>query len=109
MFRYKDGFIVNEKGKVFDVHGGKDYQDRQVISWNKHGGINQQWDIVYVDEQKPEPKKGEMSPKWGFIVDRPFYIVSEMKSKRHLTHITSYHHPIIKTPNGNNSQKWIFD
>ena len=85
MFRYKDGLIINEKGKVLDVHSGSDTENRQVIVWNKHNGLNQQWDIVYVDEAKPEPKKGEMSPKWGFIVERPFYIVSELKANRHLT------------------------
>jgi len=58
MFRYKDGNIVNEKGKVLDVHSGLDVDNRQVIVWNRHNGLNQQWDIMYVDEQKPEPTKG---------------------------------------------------
>lgn len=109
MFRYKDGNIVNEKGKVLDVHGGHDHEARQVIVWNKHNGLNQQWDIVYVDEAKPEPKKGQMSPKWGFIVERPFYIVSEMQKNRHLTQLPSVKDAIIKTPNGNKSQKFYFD
>jgi hypothetical protein len=109
MFRYKDGNIVNEKGKVLDVHSALDVENRQVIVWNKHNGLNQQWDIVYVDEQKPEPTKGQMSPKWGFIVERPFYIVSELKSNRHLTQLPSQRESIIKTPNGNKSQKFYFD
>lgn len=50
MFRYKDGNIVNEKGKVLDVRGGQDLENQQVLVWNKHNGINQQWDILYVDE-----------------------------------------------------------
>lgn len=109
MFRYSNGNIINEKGKVLDVHSGLDVQSRQVIVWNKHNGINQQWDIVYVDEQKPEPKKGEFSPKWGFYVERPFYIVSEMKSNRHITQLSSDRFTIIKTANGNKSQKFYFD
>jgi hypothetical protein len=109
MFRYQDGLIVNEKGKVLDVHGGHDHENRQVIVWNKHNGINQQWDIVYVDEQKAEPTKGQMSAKWGFVVERPFYIISEMKSNRHLTQLNGRHESIIKTPNGNKSQKFYFD
>lgn len=109
MFRYKDGLIINEKGKVLDVHSGMDTEGRQVIVWNKHNGVNQQWDIVYVDEAKPEPKKGQMSPKWGFIVERPFYIVSELKSNRHLTQLNGPHQAIIKTSNGNKSQKFYFD
>jgi len=50
MFRYKDGNIVNEKGKVLDVHSGLDVDGRQVIVWNKHNGINQQWDLIYVKD-----------------------------------------------------------
>ena len=86
-------------------------ENRQVIVWNKHNGINQQWNIVYVDEQKPEPTKGQMSPKWGFIVERPFYIVSEMKSNRVLTQLKTHadKFSIIKTPNGNDNQKFYFD
>jgi len=92
-----------------DVHKGVDMENRQVIVWNKTNGLNQQWNIVYVDEQKPEPTKGQMSPKWGFIVERPFYIVSEMKSNRVLTQLTHDKFSIIKTPNGNNNQKFYFD
>jgi hypothetical protein len=50
-----------------------------------------------------------MSPKWGFIVERPFYIVSELKSNRHMTQLSSDRFSIIKTPNGNKSQKFYFD
>jgi hypothetical protein len=50
-----------------------------------------------------------MSPKWGFIVERPFYIVSELKSNRHLTQISNFRYAMIKTPNGNKSQKFYFD
>jgi hypothetical protein len=75
---------VNERGLVMDVHGGHDQENRNIIVWKRHKGLNQQWDIVYVDEAKPEPKKGEMSPQWGFVVERPFYIVSQMKANRYL-------------------------
>lgn len=109
MFRYSNGNIVNEKGKVLEVHDGQDLENRNVIVWNKHNGISQQWDIVYVDEQKPEPTKGQNSPKWGFIVERPFYIVSELKSNRHFTQLSSQQYAMIKTPNGNKSQKFYFD
>jgi len=109
MFRYKDGNIVNEKGKVLDVHSALDVENRQVIVWNRHNGLNQQWDIVYVDEQKPEPTKGQMSPKWGFIVGRPFYIVSELKSNRHLTNLYGHQDSIIKYANGNKNQQFMFD
>lgn len=106
MFRYKNANIVNEKGKVLDVHSALDEENRQVIMWNKHNGLNQQWDIVYADKYPAEPKKGEMNTKWGMIVERPFYIVSEMSSHRYLDWVSGV---AIKTPNGQNSQKWYFD
>jgi hypothetical protein len=59
MWRYNSsGNIVNEKGKVLDIHSARDEQNRSVIAWKRHNGLNQQWDIVYVNEWKAEPKKG---------------------------------------------------
>jgi NADPH-dependent glutamate synthase beta subunit-like oxidoreductase len=49
MFKYQGAFVVNERGKVMDVSGGKDRENQNIHSWKKHGGLNQQWDIVYVD------------------------------------------------------------
>ena len=49
MFRVEGAYIVNEKGKVFDVSGGVDDENRNIIVYNKHGKLNQQWDIVYAD------------------------------------------------------------
>jgi len=53
LFDFRDGFVVNEKGKVMDVSGGADQNGRDVIVWNRHGGLNQQWDVVYTDEPEP--------------------------------------------------------
>lgn len=109
MFRYNDANIVNEKGKVLEVQSGYDVENRNVYVQKKHNGISQQWDIIYVDEMKDEPTKGQMSEKWGFIVERPFYIISELKSNRHFTQLSVQHYAMIKTPNGNKSQKFYFD
>jgi hypothetical protein len=68
-------FVTNEKGKVMDVSGGKDRDGSNIIVWNKHGKINQQWDIVYVDEWKTY-KKGELNEEFGLYVERDFHIVS---------------------------------
>jgi len=106
LFRYRDGYMQNEKGKVFDVSGGHDSENRNVILWNKHKGLNQQWDIVYVDEMKPEPKKGELNTEFGFYVERPFYIISQMAKGRYLDRINN--NLVIKTKNGFNTQEWFF-
>jgi hypothetical protein len=43
LFRYQDGFIVNDKGKVLDVDGGIDAENRNIIVHAKHGKVNQRW------------------------------------------------------------------
>jgi membrane carboxypeptidase/penicillin-binding protein PbpC len=99
---------VNEKGKVMDVHGGVDAENRQMIVWNKHGKINQQFDIIYVDEYPKEPKKGELNKDFGLYVERDFYVVSELSTHRYLDLINNRNF-VIKVSNGRNTQRWYFD
>jgi hypothetical protein len=40
MFRLDGAFIVNEKGKVLDISGGVDAENRNILAWGKHGKIN---------------------------------------------------------------------
>jgi len=75
--------------------------------WGKHNGINQQWDIVYADKWVQPPKKGELNKDFGFYVERPFYIVSELPKHRYIDVING--NTVIKTPNGFDTQKWWFD
>jgi hypothetical protein len=51
--------------------------------------IAQQWDILYTDEWKGEPGKGELNEDFGLYIQRPFYIQSAMGSKRYLEVINS--------------------
>ena len=91
-----------------DVTGGVDAENRNIIVWNKHKGLNQQWDIVYADEYPEEPKKGELNKDFGLYVERPFYVVSKLSSHRYLDLINN-RNMVIKTPNGRNTQVWFFD
>ena len=102
-----DSHIVNERGKCFDVHGGVDDENRNIIAWNKHSGLNQQWNIVYADEYPEEPKKGEFNPDFGLYVERPFYIISELAEHRYLDLINN-RNMVIKTRNGRKTQQWYF-
>jgi len=99
--------IVNEKGKVLDVSGNVDQENRNIEVHNKHGRINQQWDIVYTDEWKGEPKKGELNEDFGLYVERDFFVVTEMKSNRYLDLINNRNF-VLKTPNGRKTQVWYF-
>jgi hypothetical protein len=108
IWRYQGTHIVNEKGKVFDIEGGVDVENRNIIAHNKHNGINQQFDIIYVDEYPAEPKKGEFNADFGLYVERPFYIVSELPDHRYLDLINNRDFA-IKVANGRNTQVWYFD
>jgi hypothetical protein len=36
------------------------------------------WDVIYVDEWKGEPQKGELNEDFGLYVERDFHIVSQL-------------------------------
>jgi hypothetical protein len=107
MFKVEGAFIVNEKGKVMDVDGGLDNENRNIIAHNKHGRINQQFDIIYVDEWKGEPVKGELNERFGLYVERDFFVISGLPEGRYLDLINN-RNMVIKTPNGRNTQRWYF-
>jgi len=48
---------VNEKGKVMDVSGGVDAENRNIIVHARHGKVNQRWKVVYVDEYQENQRK----------------------------------------------------
>jgi hypothetical protein len=98
---------VNEKGKVLEVIGNVDAENRNIGVNKQNNGIHQQWDIMYVDEWKGEPQKGELNEKFGLYVERPFHIVSQLPENRYLDLINN-RNMVIKTSNGRNSQVWYF-
>jgi len=70
--------------------------------------ISQQWDIVYADEWKGEPGKGELNEEYGLYIERPFYIQSALGSKRFLEVINNKN-MVIKSQNRIKTQEWWFD
>jgi hypothetical protein len=100
--------IQNQRGKVFDVQGGQDTENRNIIAWNKHGKVNQQFDVVYADQWKGEPTKGQLNKEFGLYVDRSFYVISHMRRGRYLDLINN-RNMVIKTRNGRKTQLWWFD
>jgi uncharacterized cupin superfamily protein len=107
MFKWQAPFLFNEKGKVLDINGNVDAEQRNIEIYKKHGGLNQQWELVYADEWKGEPGKGELNEDFGLYVERPFYIVTKLTSNRYLDLINN-RNMVIKTPNGRNTQIWYF-
>jgi hypothetical protein len=108
MWRRKGLQITNERGKVFDVEGGIDDENRNIIAWNRHGKVNQQFDVVYADQWKGEPTKGQLNKDFGLYVDRTFYVISQMGGRRYLDLINN-RNMVIKTRNSRKTQLWWFD
>jgi hypothetical protein len=108
MFRMKGAYLTNEKGKVMDVQGGIDAENRDIIVYSRNGKIHQQWDVIYADKWKRDPKKGELNKRFGFYVERDFYIVSRLRSGRYLDLLPNRYF-YLKTRNGRNTQKFWFD
>jgi hypothetical protein len=105
----KGSYIANEKnGKVLDVQSGLDQENRNILVWGRHGKINQQWDIIYADQWKGEPTKGQMNKEFGMVVERDFYIKTQMGSGRFID-LVNNRDLVIKTRNGLKSQRWYFD
>jgi len=99
--------MTNERGKVIEVSGGLDNENQNIVIGNKNGQVHQRWKVIYADEYPNEPVKGELNKKFGLYVERPFYIISALKSNRYLDLINN-RNMVIKTPNGRNTQVWYF-
>jgi hypothetical protein len=102
MFRVQDSYIVNEKGKVIEVQGDVDAENRNIVVGNKNNKTGQRWRVVYVDEYEKEPTKGQLNKKFGLVVERDFYVVSALDSQKYLDLINN-RNMVIKTPNGRKS------
>jgi len=100
--------LVNEKGKLLDVQGQTDGQNRALVVSNQNKQHSQDWDIVYEEDMKDEPTKGQLNEDFGFYVERPFHIISMLPSRRYVD-IIDRRNIVIKTPNSYKSQVWWFD
>jgi hypothetical protein len=76
MFRMKGQYLTNDHGKVAWVQGDVDAESRHIYVANRQTKTSYQWDIIYADQWKRDPKKGELNKRFGMYVERPFHIVS---------------------------------
>jgi hypothetical protein len=78
VFKYENNMFVNlQDNRVLDVTSNKDEEGQPVIVWKKHGGNNQKWNVIYVDESKKTATKG-LDKASGFHINRAFYIRSRL-------------------------------
>jgi len=67
-----------------EVQSNADRENQNIVIAKSTGKMNQLWDVIYVDEWKGEPKKGELNEDFGFYVQRPFHIMSMLPRRRYL-------------------------
>ena len=109
MFRYVGQHIVNYQGKVLDVYRGQDQEGQNVIVYKKHNGLNQKWRIVYVDSAPKDPTKG-LNSGFGFHINRPFVLVSQLPANRYLYHHANNYLYIVNPTNPPAAQcRFVFD
>jgi hypothetical protein len=113
MFRVEGSHILNEgknnKQTAVSVQSNTDNENRHItVNENPDNRIAQQWEVVYADEWKGEPGKGELNKDFGLYIERPFYIQSALGQKRYLS-VVNNRQMVIKTPNSLKSQIWWFD
>jgi hypothetical protein len=80
----KGAYLTNEKGKVMWVQGDIDTEQRYIYTQNRKNHVSQQWDIIYADQWKRDPRKGELNKRFGMYVERDFFIVSQLPKHRYL-------------------------
>jgi hypothetical protein len=109
MFRVQETHIMNEKGWALSILNNQDTENKHITANEKPDGrLAQQWEVVYADEWKGEPGKGELNEDFGLYIQRPFYIQSAMGSQRYVPVINN-RQMVIKTPTSLKSQIWWFD
>jgi hypothetical protein len=69
--------------------------------------MNQRWSILYVDQEQPDPKKGEFNKEFGLFVGRYFSLTSGLKSGRVLD--ITRGRIVIKKWTNSKTQQWFFD
>jgi hypothetical protein len=69
--------------------------------------MSQRWTIVYVDEDKAAPKKGDYIQDVGFYALRPFYIESQAAGKRFVSLMGN--NLVINPQTGEVNQRFTFD
>jgi hypothetical protein len=98
----------DNQATALSVQSNTDNENRHItVNEKPDNRIAQQWEVIYADEWKGEPGKGELNEKFGLYVERDFYVVSELPQHRYLDLINN-RNMVIKTPNGRRTQVWYF-
>jgi hypothetical protein len=107
MFKMSGPYLTNvQNNKVAWVQGDIDQESRHIYVDTRKNKTSQQFDIIYAEHWKRDPRKGELNKRFGLYVERDFYIISRMGKHRYLSALSRKF--VIKTRNGRAYQKWWF-
>jgi len=98
---------IQETNRCLDVYQGKDVEGQKVQVHNRHNGANQRWKVRYVDTVKTETKG--LNEEFGFHINRPFYIVSELPFNRVAESIGANNITLKRWRKNVLAQQWYFD
>lgn len=84
-------------------------EGQKVQFWNKHGGANQRWKIVYLDQSKISKQTKGVDTDTGFHINRPFYIRSRLPMKRVAEAVGNNTITLKRWAKNRKAQKWTYD
>jgi hypothetical protein len=84
-------------------------KEGQPVTLNKpHRGVNQRWNVIYLDKAAKRETKG-LNEEFGFYINRPFYIVSELPFNRVCEMHGNTAVTLRRWRNNQRQQQWWFD
>jgi hypothetical protein len=76
--------------------------------FNRHNGANQRWKVLYLDKKAKAETKG-LNEEFGFHINRPFYMVSELPFNRVAECHGAANVWLKRWRNNVRAQQWYFD
>jgi hypothetical protein len=111
MFTYTGTHIKNiQNGKCLDLNNIDTLNTNALFYGYNQGKKSQQWAVIYIDEMTKEYKTGELNKEYGLPVNKDFYIISQLPTRRFLSAMSASE-VSIKTRFDRNAhaQKWYFE
>lgn len=103
-------YIRNVKSNtVLDTAGGRSAHMTRLYWTAAKNAKSQHWNVIYVDDIPRDPTKGQLHPDYGLVVERDFYLVTSMPSRRMASYRQGSSSIHLKDRVNLSSQRWYFD
>ena len=90
------------------MSGSKDEEGQPVIVHAQTAGLNQKWKVLYLDKAPKTETKG-LNEEFGFHINRPFYLVSELPFNRVAEMLGGTNMVLKRWRNNQRQQQFFFD